>query len=316
MLFKSLKVRIATYALVCATVLALVFLASIKRFVPNSSSPLKPIHLNPTPLGNSLSIYFYYISQMQDEDLLQRHKLNLEFKNERDLQTFYRKLNWGLRVKNVAYKSEPLAAWNQIGFDGVVKPNYMQYWQTLRPLIQEIFASSLPPIVSNVPVVHFRCSDAPFIKHTQYHLPKVSSVLWITEQIKQRGYDEVLMLCCTSHGGLYGDNCSKYVDFYKQLFVKENIDVHVRCNSVMEDFALMVNSPLLVSLNASSFSFMAGISKDPKNWISANMGTEVEGTYHLQTNVDWILDPNPPLLHTQVDTYSDTQRVFAQLRDL
>ena len=135
----------------------------------------------------------------------------------------------------------------------------------------------------------------------------------MAEQIKSRGYDKLIILSCNNHRTLDQSSCAKYIEFYSELFSKFDIKVETQCNSILKDFALMVYSPLLVSLNASSYSFMAGIAKNPQDYISCNMGLENQGKYVLQENVDWVLDNRAPLLHKDVKDYNNTDEVIALL---
>lgn len=269
-----------------------------------------------SPLGNVLATYFYYIAAKPDPELLATHNDMINHMITSDLQTFYRSLDWSVKTPLIEYNSPPRSAWQQLDAQGNPKVNYLYYWSSLRAFMQQIYANNLPTIATQHPVVHFRCSDSPFNKHNEYHIPKASSVAWMAQQIKNRGYNKVTMLSCNTHRSLDQNSCQKYSEYYAQIFNAAGLEVQTQCNSILADFAMMVHSPLLVALNASSFSFMAGIAKEPRDFISCNMGKEIKGKYYLQTNVDWILDPNAPLLHAEVKNYNDTDAVIAKLHDI
>lgn len=264
------------------------------------------------PIGNVLSAYFYFLSK-NDKTIFTTQKMLAQTDIAPDLRQFYQRLTWYRTIKIINFDSDGKSAWNQIDYDGNYKPNYLQFWQSLRPVIQKIYAKSVPKIRVTDAVVHFRCSDIPFIKDEHYHLSSSATTRWMAQQIKERGYNTVILLNCNAHHKSDYNSCTKYVNFYKDIFTKAGLIVQIQCSSILNDFATMVHSPLLVSLNPGSFSFMAGIAKDPHDYISCNMGMEQNGKYILQTEADWILDRHAPLLHTEVVDYHDAETVMLQL---
>lgn len=270
---------------------------------------------DPYPLGNTLAKYFYDINGVSvvEYDVNELFMVDVENVTGFKLKKFCKEIDWSLKGSPIAYQSDGSSSWNQLNRDGSAKENYLNYWQATRTLANKFYADNIDKMYINDPVIHFRCSDIPFIKHRQYHMTKAASVRWMADQVKSRGYDKVILLSCNSHHGLDSDSCAKYIDFYTGLLEQSGIAVTRQCKSIYYDFATMVNSPLLVSLNSSSYSFMAGIAKDPANYISCNMGIEVEGVYYLQTEADWVLDVNPPLLHKDVSSYHDVTDVIRKL---
>lgn len=279
--------------------------------------PIKQKQKDFVPLGNVLARYFYFINTaaVVDKEVFERFVIDTHNVTDTKLQNFYNKFDWSLQANPIAYKSSGESSWNQLDADGRRKANYLYYWQTVRPMVRKLYETNAEMKSVKYPVVHFRCSDSPFNKHNQYHMTKSSSVRWMAEQIKNKGYDEIILLSCNSHRSLDYDSCASYIQYYSDLFIESGIKVNQQCESIYEDFFTMVYSPLLVSLNASSFSFMAGVAKDPANYISCNMGIEIEGVYSLQNEADWILDPNQPLLHKDVRDYHDTVDVIGSLEE-
>lgn len=265
-------------------------------------------------MGNILQAYFYTTNTPYKDDPI-NHRKKATIATEFELKRLYNRLHWYRQYNHIDYKSNTDSAWHQINPDNTVKENYLTFWQSTRPLMQKTYNAYIKPIDIDHPVVHFRCSDSPFNKNDKYHLPKVATVQWMAEQVKNRGYNKVTILCCNQHYRMDKNSCGKYAEFYGQVFKDAGIDYSVECNSILKDFALMYYSPLLISLNQSSYSFMAGVAKDPKSWISCNMGIEREYGYVLQRDVDWILDQMEPLLHRDVTDYNDTKDVISKLRN-
>lgn len=262
------------------------------------------------PFGNVMSEYFYFVNTgISEHNLVVKNIIDANSIHDPELNSFYAHLDWTPKKKLIDYyKSNGDAAWHS-----TYNPNFLKFWQALRPQIRALYNEMLPPIAIDIPVVHFRCSDIPFVRHPQYHLTKADSVKWMAEKVNAKGYDQIIFLNCTSHRRVDKTACEKYAMFYINIFQNAGISVKTQCNTILQDFALMVSSPLVVSLNASSFSFMAGIAKDPSNYISCNMGIEFDGKYFLQTEADWIINNAVPLLHKDVTSYNNTDDVITKL---
>ena len=61
------------------------------------------------------------------------------------------------------------------------------------------------------------------------------------------------------------------------------LKVQKQCHTIVKDLALMIQTPLLVALNSSSYSFIAGIAKDPQDFVSCNFRTEHDGKFLTHT---------------------------------
>lgn len=306
---KTLYFRISA-ALLIALLAAIIYYFQSVNLMPNTNIiPYTPA------LGNILVSFFYSThTNLVDAAQINFYVDQINKMRDSELKDFYLNLPWHTRHNLINhFVSKDDAAWNSLDETGRNKPHYLEFWQKLRPSIQSFYAKTLPHVKTTQPVIHFRCSDVPMSRHNQYHLTKASSVKWMAEQLKDRGFNRVTFLSCNTHNIIDNNNCTRYTNFYIDLFKAYGLEIDKKCNSVLHDFSLMYNSPLLISLNASSFSFMAGISKNPSNYISCNMGIEINGTYHLQNEADWILDSNYPLLHTEVEDYSKTHEVIDKL---
>lgn len=297
------KIRICFYTLLVAGVLFGAYKNQVAAQLPYRIT---------FPIGNVLCAHFYYLAK-HDKTILDVYKMLAQTDMAPDLKTFYKRLTWYRKIPNIDFDSAAYSAWNQIDVDGSYKPNFLQFWQSLRPMIQKVYAKALPKFTVADPVVHFRCSDVPFTKHVHYHISTTESVRWMAHEITQRGYNNIVLLNCNKHLKNDYDSCAKYINYYKSIFTQAGLSVQTQCTSILNDFATMVHSPLLVSLNQGSFSFMAGVAKDPNTYISCNMGMELDGKYILQTEADWILDPRAPLLHANVVDYNQADTVITQL---
>lgn len=304
--------RISLIILIILTFASVIFAWQIFQLQTHAYNPK---FIDTSPLGNKLSSYFYFLNTNNAKlyYLIRQHKLTLESTNDPVLKNFYSNWKWRRSNNPIRYQSLPRSAWTQIEYDGTVKKNYLLFWQNARPRMREFYKQNLAPINVAYPVVHFRCSDSPFHKHVQYHLTKAKTVHWMAQQIKDRGFDQIIMLSCNAHRSLDDNSCATYINYYANIFTANGIKVTTQCNSILTDFSMMVQSPLLVALNSSSYSFMAGIAKEPQDFISCNMGYENDGNYLLQNEADWIMSNDMPLLHRQISDYHNTAEVLEKL---
>lgn len=301
---QNLMVRIVTYIMA----IIIFFLILIWYDTPKNNKPF-------SSLGNILSAYLYCTNVQCSKATVNWHLSLTNYAHNRELRKFYSKFNWDdITVDPLNYKSGYGLTWLQIDLDGSSKPNYLTYWQQLRPKMQMLYSKILPVKHYNLPIVHFRCSDIPFIKHQYYHLTKAATVEWMAKIIKARGYNDIVMLNCDKHWSEADDHCSSYAKFYSKIFAQQGLRVHSHCGTIVQDFALMYSAPLLVSLNNSSYSFMAGVAKDPNNYIACNIGMELDGRYIPQTEGDWLFASGPPLLHASVEDYRDVDAVLELLQ--
>lgn len=306
---KNIYIRLAVYPLV----VVVIFSIFIKYSQIQESETIRRKFGHISPMGNILQAYFYITNTKYKDDPID-HEKYATLTTDYELKKLYRRLNWKKQFNYIEYKSRSDAAWHEIDYQDKLKENYLLFWQTVRPAMRELYSTSIKAESIDHPVIHFRCSDSPFNKHLQYHMPKVATVQWMADQIKNRGFNKVTILMCNKHYSLDKNSCDKYAHFYGQVFADAGIDYSIECNSIVKDFALMFYSPLLVSLNQSSYSFMAGVAKNPKDYITCNMGIESDGKYYFQRNADWILDDREPLLHKEVADYNDTEAVINKLR--
>lgn len=267
-----------------------------------------------TPLGGVLSTYFYH-KHAATNDLQPHFKSQVDSVTDYKLKKFYKKLAWEPKQTLIDYNSDVDTTWQLYDHSGVAKTNYLEYWQAVRPAMRDFYSQTIAPINVAAPVVHFRCSDSPCNRYPLYHLTKASTVEWMADIVKQRGYNKVILLFCNKHRRFKNNRCGDFVKFYEQIFNKAGIRVERQCHDVYQDFALMFYTPLLISLNQSNYSFMAGIAKDPNNYITSNLGREFDGKYLPHDRADWIMDSRMPLLHKEIANYQDVKEVLSKLRD-
>lgn len=304
-----LRISIVLFIVIYAFV---IYYLNFATFTTN----IKVLNYTP-PMGNIMASFFYATNtSLVDVAQINFYIDQINKMPDSELKNFYQKLPWQSKFSMDLindYISKDEDAWSSLDSNGANKKHYLEFWQKVRPIMQDFYAQHLPSVTSVNPVVHFRCSDSPMNRNIQYHLTKAATIAWMVGEIKKRGFSTVTFLNCNTHNKIDDNSCARYADYYIKLFSQHGVRANVECGSVMHDFSLMYNSPLLISLNASSFSFMAGMAKNPHDYVSCNMGKEIKGKYYTQNTADWLLDNNEPLLHQTVFDYSKIEDVINQL---
>lgn len=220
---------------------------------------------------------------------------------------------------DIILKTQYVALWSPNNWPKNQKQFFMQFWSDVRPILNRFYSTYIKPPSEDLilPVIHFRCSDIPFNRHFMYHLPKKDMIDWVINILKERKINKVIFLTCNTHLSSSKDkqSCSKIKDTYIQMFQNQGISITNMCNDIRTDLSIMFYSPLLISLNNSSFSFLIGISKPPNQFITSNMGIEINKKYDLNDKnaFDWIYFHKPPLIHNEVDNYSNLSEILDKI---
>ena len=81
--------------------------------------------------------------------------------------------------------------------------DYVAMWEALGPYTKEILDQTLRKVKcvcsQNYPVIHFRCSDCPFVLNEVYHLPYYDYYEWAIDKLRSRNIDCSEVLILTSH---------------------------------------------------------------------------------------------------------------------
>jgi len=190
------------------------------------------------------------------------------------------------------------------------------FWICMKPLVQKILndafeKSGLTRTVPN-PIIHFRCSDTPFLRYEGYHLQAYSffkkALEVIADKIKQP-IKTVDIVSFVSHksGESEQKSCNIYLNALRDYLVGEGYNVNLGDNSNIDDFASLFYAPAVIS-TGSSFSFMSGFFGK-----GVFITTELDAGKLCNACSDITLyEYNLP--HTLVKDYHDTDTVIELLR--
>src|SRR5437868_6359740 len=138
---------------------------------------------------------------------------------------------------------------------------------------------------SNPIVIHFRCSDIPYNRHPSYMWQKYSWYHQILDTIKFHEevwvYDtfsgppepkpkvrHIILLSCSTHLSCSRNQqaCSDYTADFKAYLEELGYTVEVRCGSINEDLATMLQASTFIGA-ISSLSTMAAVARQGQSYI-------------------------------------------------
>ena len=192
------------------------------------------------------------------------------------------------------------------------------FWTIMKPKVNELIKQALEKSGLNkqtdAPVIHYRCSDVPFLRMSNYHFHKYSffkNGLDMIQEKTGKKYNKVYISYCNTHDAPIEsqESCDIYFKSFVKYLESLGYEVISKCNSPDEDFATMFYAPGIIS-TSSSFSFMAGFFSD---------GVFVSSFYDEKSdrkcdNCDDWLQNGYTLKHLNVIDYHDQQSVISQLQ--
>jgi len=131
------------------------------------------------------------------------------------------------------------------------------FWNDMKPLANAILDNTFKKcgLEKNIlyPIIHFRCSDVPFIRSEHYYLQHYSFFKNSLQEIQERQginkYDKVQIMNCSEHHSNQQNKtaCKEYTDEL-QIYLKENgYESEFICNSNIDDFASLFYAPAVIS---------------------------------------------------------------------
>eukprot|EP00039_Didymoeca_costata_P002867 m.63263 g.63263 ORF g.63263 m.63263 type:complete len:570 (+) comp11571_c0_seq4:153-1862(+) len=166
-------------------------------------------------------------------------------------------------------------------------------------------------------LVHFRCSDVPFIRHGWYHLYPRSYWRFVAKKIVELGGKYIVFSLCTvaENLGHTNQNEVKCKDFLSAIikWLREElpqtivINENPHCWGQRDTFLAMLYSDILVAGADSSFSFVPGVFKGER-FISPryeiDLRLDKRERHHAVTKaVHWNMYDGPPIYHKFVGSY-------------
>ena len=192
------------------------------------------------------------------------------------------------------------------------------FWLFMKPKINSILTEVIKQnrLVKTItfPVIHFRCSDVPFIRHSVYHFQKYSFFTDSLEELSQKGIDTstVYLMFYFNHSNEHRQHlCQIYLNSLKSHIERCGYNVIlVNTMSSLDDFSILFHAPAVIS-TCSSFSFFAGFFN---NGLFITEGHYSEDVQLENTSCAGdCLRKGYSLNHREVQDYDDTETVIKQL---
>ena len=155
---------------------------------------------------------------------------------------------------------------------------HIHFWKTMRPLVRNILQESVCKLglcrQISYPIIHFRCSDVPFIRHSSYHFQRYAYFINEIQELRSQGIDCSSVYLMTNHTHCTSQHMSELGNKYTQHlfdFLQKKLQnvgtsiIKVSSNSYMSDWSAMFCAPAVIS-TGSSFSFFAGYFGGPDNF--------------------------------------------------
>ena len=144
--------------------------------------------------------------------------------------------------------------------------NYSKLWNDKKSEVKDILKNLNPNETYNkTAVVHFRCSDVPFCKHSEYTLLPKEYYKFVSDEIMKRDIENIVIITCNTHlSHPLSYKCSEYSSIIKSWledYTGLDISIDNSCQSVKETYEIFLGSKMLISTGG-SFSFITGITKD------------------------------------------------------
>ena len=224
----------------------------------------------------------------------------------------------------------------------IENPRAEAFWMAMRPVVHRMLETVFHDTGVSMnardkvdcPVIHFRCSDVPFVKNMHYHFVRYAfyrdCLAEATKKLSTNGNGNntsassgrVLLLSCHAHNSNpeYMNKCRIYkASLIEYLEKTLGLQVMTRCGTPVQDFATMFYAPAVLSAG-SSFSFMSGFfgyglffSEGHFTDLSGIPNKKYKETDGCGSDCGEWLRSGYSLQHTEVDDYEDTDHVIKEL---
>ena len=193
---------------------------------------------------------------------------------------------------------------------------YIKNIKNALPLIKKEFSKIKPDkSVKNDAVMHIRCSDVPFTRHSNYHLQTKAYYKWIADKCKRENIKAINFLLCTNHRQNkkhLKNKCNKITQIIR-TWMKEflpNVEMKpVTCLNILKSYQLFLGCKVLAQGGAgpSSFSFFPGLTKGknfltPK-FIDENLKNQTKLLDKWIVKFPWSMWGGNPIWHSTVKEY-------------
>lgn len=277
-------------------------------------------------IGNYLVLYFYQMGKtfLEGSDFYYIEK-NIDFIQHLpsyvplNIKIYQELIDNKFTIKELETEEKEIimvAMWT------IINKRREKFWLIMKPLINEILENALQE--SNLkkkveyPVIHFRCSDTPFVKNGYYFFQKYkffTDALTEIKKEKKEDYKKVILLSCNFHksNDKNSNTCNIYAESLKKYLEKSGYETIIECKTNIEDFATIFYAPAIIS-TCSSFSFIAGFFSNGIFISEGHYNCNDDNSKKCIDCGDW-LKYGYSIPHKDIIDYYDTETVIKILSD-
>jgi len=212
-------------------------------------------------------------------------------------------------------KFRPHMTWHPLKRFWGSAQRYADYWKS--PCVQKAAAKLLQPYVyqgrprGREPVLHWRCSDAPFRSDPMYEVPSVHVVDQLRSLLRTRGYSRLLVVTSESHklnARVPKGACRRLLTVYMNAL---GLPYTYHSTGTPEgDFQILYNAPLVIAIVNSSYSMSSKLT-DLDNY------RVVYSHYDLENGevnaIPWRINV-PTFAHKHLGYFSDFSKALSVVR--
>jgi len=299
----------------------IIFILIIILTIPKISEYYDNVKLD---IGNRLSAYFFNLGLA----ILQKKDFINDEKYVYDSHFFFQYIPGTIKYdfddihnclisKGIKYEDFS-KIWDVSGWEIETDERYY-FWQCMKPLVHQILDDTFKKCNLDkkveYPIIHFRCADTPFNKHSMYHFQYYPFFKDALEKIfikLNKRYDNLYIMSCNLHksNDTMKESCNIYVNSLQEYLKDNNFNSEIVCNSNIDDFATLFYAPAIIS-TSSSFSFMSGFFGNGI-FISSELKNKKEEDCKSCNNV---ILYGYNLSHEKVNDYNDTETIIDKLKN-
>jgi len=278
------KVISVILIMICLLILIIIYLLMSRKKNENMHSEQEqlPIPKNIKQLGNMCSIYFseigisFFYGNDFSIDVIDHYDFNgyLEDDKKNTSDPFYTYLPTNIpldksiqekllrevpeeTIKDI--KKRKGTHWH------INNDNDHKFWTIMKPVTHKILSDILTKFhlnaTGNQPIIHYRCSDVPFIKSGVYYLQNFQYYNESLEKLKNNGIDVSTVIIQYNTEHLSSDEntktCNEYIKLLQEYLSSIGVKTVINSKTVLEDFAALFYAPAVIT-TGSSFAFMSG----------------------------------------------------------
>jgi len=186
------------------------------------------------------------------------------------------------------------------------------FWLILKPTINTIlnkfFINAKLNFDIKHPIIHFRCSDVPFVRSDHYKISKLE--FYYKNIIKLAPDTKEIYICYDNNHNSNDENkiiCNFIYTLIEKYFYERNIKIINISKSSIEDFANIFYAPIVIS-SGGSFSFMSGFFGNGK-FISASHD-------YKNCNECYWIDSSYEINHVEINSYYNLEEIEKKLYNI